>query len=592
MPRGNDGRATTGVDRRTRPRGGRARVRAAHCWFRTDSRPLSGWLHLPDRGEASGVAVFCAPLGHESNNALWAIQSAAQRLAEAGVACVRFDYTGTGDSAGALEDPGRLEEWLGDIDAAVSFARTLGPERVVLVGMRMGTLLAAEAVAAGTTVDGLVLWDPYATGRSFFRIEQTLLAAGYGAAQPGDGSVVGPAYRYGKETVAELTSLELGPVPAPHALVLARAGDRAMRGARERFAAAEVEWEEVTGQPELLDVPPDMTVLPAAAVDRVVAWTRARLDGAPTRIHPPATDESARVSAEGTPAVRERPLWLGPHALFGMAAEPEGSEAEDAGPTVVFLPAGALDHAGPGRLWVTLARRFAAAGLRSVRVDFDGIGETFGRPGRPRNIPKPPDAIDDLSDVAAALGEPDAAGLVLVGLSSGGYHAIEGALRLHPFGVATINPGLAGWVPEQDEGAIDARRRAYRPMPAALRHVAIKHGRVARWLWRASLQFWVTRSPNGPVAQVARRGTPVLVIVNEHDSVQFEPSFYWSIVRRRLRRRGLLMVDRVPGRDHSLYTQGGKERATVLLTDWVLSRCGRDRRKAVRRPDWSDDPQM
>ena len=84
----------------------------------------------------------------------------------------------------------------------------------------------------------------------------------------------------------------------------------------------------------------------------------------------------------------------------------------------------------------------------------------------------------------------------------------------------------------------------------------------------------------------------MLIIVNEHDSVQFEPSLYWSIARADLRRRGRLMVDRVPGNDHSLYTPGGKERAMVILTDWVLSRCGRDRRKAVRQRVWSDDPQM
>ncbi len=128
-------------------------------------------------------------------------------------------------------------------------------------------------------------------------------------------------------------------------------------------------------------------------------------------------------------------------------------------------------------------------------------------------------------------------------------------------------------------------------MPTALRRVAVKHGRIARWLWRAVLQVWVTRSPNGPVAEVARRGTPVLVIVNEHDSIQFEPSLYWSIVRRGLRRRRRLVVDRVPGRDHSLYTQAGKERATVLLTDWVLSRCGRDRRSEIRPRVWSDEPE-
>ncbi len=89
----------------------------------------------------------------------------------------------------------------------------------------MGALLAAEAVASGTAVDGLVLWDPYATGRSFFRVEQTLLATGYGAAQPRDGSVVGPAFRYSPETVADLTPLQLGPRPG-HSDPGARPGRR------------------------------------------------------------------------------------------------------------------------------------------------------------------------------------------------------------------------------------------------------------------------------------------------------------------------------------------------------------------------------
>jgi acetyl esterase/lipase len=565
-------------------------VRATHCWFRTESRPLSGWVHAPDSGAACGVAVFCTTLGHKANNAQWALQSAADRLAGRGVVSVRFDYTGTGDSSGALEDPGRLKEWLGDIGAAVSFGRTLGPRRVVLVSMRMGCLLAAESVRSGTAVDGLVLWDPYASGRSFFRIEQALLAAGYGAAQLGDGSVLGPALRYSPETVAELGPLVLAPVPAVPTLVLARTGDRALGPAREQWAAGEAEWEETRGQAELLDVPPDMTVLPSDAVERVVAWTRARLDGPTAKVVLPGGDESVRISDPGAPAVRERPLWLGPNSLFAMASEPEGPATD--GPTVVFVPAGALDHNGPGRLWATLARRFAAAGVRSVRVDFDGIGETFGRPGAPRNIPKPPEAIDDLSDIAAALGDPDAEDLVFVGLSSGGYHAIEAGLRLHPYGVAAVNPGLAGWVPEQDEGSIDPRRRAYRPMPPAYRRIGVKHGRTARWLWRATLQVWVTRSPNAPVAAVARRGTPVLVIVNVHDSVQFEPSLYWWMVGRRLQRRGLLTVDRVPGHDHSLYTAAGKERATVILTDWVLARCGRDRRQTRRRRVWSNEPQM
>jgi hypothetical protein len=91
------------------------------------------------------------------------------------------------------------------------------------------------------------------------------------------------------------------------------------------------------------------------------------------------------------------------------------------------------------------------------------------------------------------------------------------------------------------------------------------------------LQVWVGRSPNEPVAQVARRGVPLLVIVNEHDSTQFERSLYWWFVLGRLRRRGLLEIAGVPGSDHSLYTPAGAERATAILFKWVLSHFGRPR---------------
>ena len=73
---------------------------------------------------------------------------------------------------------------------------------------------------------------------------------------------------------------------------------------------------------------------------------------------------------------------------------------------------------------------------------------------------------------------------------------------------------------------------------------------------------------------MSRRGIPVLVIVSEVDAREFEPSLYWSIVRRRLRRRRTLDIEVVPGDDHSLYTVDGQARAYPLLTRWVLGRFG------------------
>ncbi len=285
--------------------------------------------------------------------------------------------------------------------------------------------------------------------------------------------------------------------------------------------------------------------------------------------------DDAVVLHEGSP-VHERVQWLGPNRLFAMCSEPVHTDMTASGPTLVFLSAGALDHTGPGRRWVELTRGFAAGGLRTLRVDLDGLGETEGRPDLPRNVPKPATAIDDVCDLCAALGDPDARDIVLVGLSSGGYHAIEAALRLHPRAICVMNPGISAPVAELDsDEPIDPRRRAYRPRPAVLRRLAVKHRRAARFLTRAQLQVVVWHSPHRAVTEVGRRGIPFLLILTEEDSGQFEPSPYWWLVRRRLEKRGLLDERVVPGSDHSLYTVRGQDSTYPILISWITERYGR-----------------
>jgi alpha-beta hydrolase superfamily lysophospholipase len=549
-------------------------------WFGPAGRPLFGFFHVPDDGRARGTVVVCGPLGREWSNALPAVQSLADQLTTAGLAVLRFSYPGTGDSAGGLGEPDRLSDWLAGIDEAVSFARQACSGPVVVVAMRMGALLALEAVDRGTAVDHLVLWDPCTSGREYLRIEKALLATGYGAVQVGDGSVAGPAFTFSPQTVEDLTRLKLATADfskVDRVLVAMRSEGRRVSMAGDAPSAG-VEWIEVDGQPDLLDVPPQLITVPDITIKTIADWVTRTVDGppAPVRFEPVASAEVARDRHGG--AITERAEWLGPNSLFAVVTEPadvDGAEPEAAPPTVVFLSAGALDHTGAGRMWVELARRFAAVGLRCVRVDIDGVGESFGRPDLPRRVPKPPEALDDLADLAVALGDRDGRNLILVGLSSGGYHAIEAGLVLHPQGVCAVNPGLTGWVPDLDLGKIDRRRKAYRPMPASLRVLAVKHSRMATWSWQALCQVWVKGSPIHPVAGVARRGIPVLVIVSEMDVEEFEPSAYWALVRRGLRRRTMLDIEVVPGNDHSLYTVDGRADAYPILTRWIESRFAR-----------------
>ena len=82
--------------------------------------------------------------------------------AEAGLACLRFDYSGHGESSGAFED-GTISRWLEE-SVAIIRAQTRGPQ--ILIGSSMGgwiALLAARALAAAgeqTRIAGMVLIAP------------------------------------------------------------------------------------------------------------------------------------------------------------------------------------------------------------------------------------------------------------------------------------------------------------------------------------------------------------------------------------------------------------------------------------------------
>jgi hypothetical protein len=108
---------------------------------------------------------------------------------------------------------------------------------------------------------------------------------------------------------------------------------------------------------------------------------------------------------------------------------------------------------------VTLARRWAADGVRCVRVDLSGLGESPARRGQAEQVLRAPEAFDDVRQVVDAVAG-DAGDVVLVGLCSGGYQALESALELSPGGVLAVNPLLRFTPPELlAGGGVDPRRR-------------------------------------------------------------------------------------------------------------------------------------
>jgi pimeloyl-ACP methyl ester carboxylesterase len=136
-------------------------------FFGDSLRPLFGVHHAPTGSPLPCAAVVCNPFGQEYLRSHRSLRALAQRLAGAGIHVLRFDYRGTGDSAGGSEE-GRVEDWLADVALAVDEIREAsGRRRVCLIGLRLGGALAALAAARDGDTEALVLWDPVLRGADY-----------------------------------------------------------------------------------------------------------------------------------------------------------------------------------------------------------------------------------------------------------------------------------------------------------------------------------------------------------------------------------------------------------------------------------------
>ena len=111
---------------------------------------------------------------------------AARRLAEAGIAVLRFDFSGCGDSEGEL-DQSDASAWLAEIAAAEQVLRAkTGVKQVGFWGLRSGANLALMHAQGRRDVPFLILWQPLPGLADFLRIFlrqsiSTALAKGQGA---------------------------------------------------------------------------------------------------------------------------------------------------------------------------------------------------------------------------------------------------------------------------------------------------------------------------------------------------------------------------------------------------------------------------
>lgn len=131
-------------------------------YFHAQERRLFGVLH-PAAGTTRALVLMCPPLLHEHARSHRFFSQMAGRLAADGVACLRFDYHGTGDSEGADVDFSPDLALADIVAAAAELRRRVGDHPLVLMGIRASAPLAFHA-ADPAGADALWLWLPVVDG--------------------------------------------------------------------------------------------------------------------------------------------------------------------------------------------------------------------------------------------------------------------------------------------------------------------------------------------------------------------------------------------------------------------------------------------
>jgi alpha/beta superfamily hydrolase len=128
-------------------------------------------LHTPEPNASPpplGLAI-CSPIADEHVAAYRILRLAADRFCQAGMAVMRFDYRGQGDSEGHFEEM-TPEQMAKDTLRALDVMRErTGAKRLAVLGLRVGCAIAMRAAMLDSTLQACIAWAPLPSPERYFR---------------------------------------------------------------------------------------------------------------------------------------------------------------------------------------------------------------------------------------------------------------------------------------------------------------------------------------------------------------------------------------------------------------------------------------
>ncbi|MGC1456732.1 MAG: alpha/beta fold hydrolase [Steroidobacteraceae bacterium] len=554
------------------------------------------WLHP---GSSQRGVVLCSPIGLEDLVMHRFLRRLACNIAEAGMPALRFDYRGTGDSAGSETDPDTVQAWLANVRKAVKWLREeAAVTQVILVGFRAGGLLAAHVAAQLGDIAALVLVGPVVSGSAYVREARALRSFEAQSGEPetalpspsadDSGGLNVAGFHLSMATIRDLRRLDLRALtqsPAPRVLLLGRSNSPADRRLGEflRTLGADVSVGILPGFASM-QWNSSLAALPQDAFAGLVAWLRA--DAPPGRAVRFRLGSSRLVSSEW----REEPVQFGPdEGLFAIHCMPRFCIPRSA---VLIVNHGLNRHIGWARTYVSLARRLAAQGVASLRMDISGVGDSATAPGRPEQQLYARESVADVKAALDWLHQLDYEQITLVGHSAGAHLSFHTAVEdKRVTGLAMIN--MTRFVCDPMEPADYGRRKTirstgwywsnivsidvWRRLARGRVHViAIAEMIAGRLLRRAavSLMSLFGKSIRAKVGhtqiftlfrQLSERGTKVLLIYSSGDEGLDELALYCGRGGRRLAKLENFQLRIMDDADHNLTSRRSQELYFTLL---------------------------
>lgn len=402
----------------------------------------ASWFEPTGTRFSAAAVLIVSGIAHEERTMAEGLTVLAQSLASAGHGTLLIDLHGTAQSSGNLDAPLIGEHWRDDVRASLRHLHEAGFAQVIVVGVRLGALLAFDALRH-EQVAGFVAWSPVLSGRRYVRELRMMQSATSNAATSKDETLSIAGHSIPRSALAHLATLAFGEnahgkqlpmllLDGAERIEATWAGQFAKPGLPiDRAVSTQVDrW---LFQPDLMPAPP------LTDIRTITAWCQ--------RLHPSALplverapprpyllQEIVLTSDDGR-RVRERAVRIEPEGLSAIFSEPADRPARGVSRLLATL-------VGPGRMFPEFARSEAGRGKACMRFDFAGFSTSRLRDDDSGGSLY---GLGNRVDVIAALAWLKRAGhskVAMVGFCAGAWSMIHAGAAQGVVAVVGINVAL------------------------------------------------------------------------------------------------------------------------------------------------------